>query len=70
MAQRTFSRVYLSRRAADLATFEAFAAALLEGATGHGHNDFKLQLAPRAIVRALQQASAGTPQDQARKVIF
>ena len=57
-------------RPANRETFEAFAAALLQGATGHGHNDFKLDLAPRAVVRALQQANAGTPQDQARKVVF
>lgn len=35
------------------ATFEAFAQQLTVGATGYGDNDFKLKLAPRAIVRAL-----------------
>ncbi|QQR38052.1 FAD binding domain-containing protein [Devosia rhizoryzae] len=57
-------------RPANRPTFEAFAQALMEGATGHGHNDFKLDLAPRAIVRALEQAHAGTPQNQAVKVVF
>jgi xanthine dehydrogenase YagS FAD-binding subunit len=38
-------------------------------AQGQGENDFKIDLARRAIVRALQQAAAGTPQDQADKVI-
>ncbi|MDB5623110.1 MAG: FAD-binding molybdopterin dehydrogenase [Devosia sp.] len=57
-------------RPANRDTFTAFAAALLEGATGHGQNDFKLELAPRAIVRALEQACAGTPQDQACKVVL
>lgn len=57
-------------RPATRQTFEAFAAALLAGATGHGQNDFKLDLAPRAIVRALEQAHACTPQDQSVKVVF
>src|SRR6185503_7878114 len=38
---------------------EAFAAAanvLLDGAVGQGDNDFKIELARRAIVRALEQA--------------
>jgi len=56
-------------RPANRATFEAFARALTEGATGHGQNDFKVELAPRAIVRALEQAAAGTPQSQTHKVI-
>ncbi len=49
---------------------EAFAAAadlLLEGAEGYGHNAFKIDLARRAIVRALGQAAAGTPQSQTDK---
>src|SRR5690242_17824043 len=54
------------------ATPEAFSAAadrLLEGARGFGHNDFKIPLARRAIVRALSQAAQGTPQSQADKRI-
>jgi len=50
-------------------TFVAFASALTEGAKGYGQNDFKLDLAPRAIVRALEQAAAGTPQSQIHKVV-
>ncbi len=46
------------RRAAD---------ALLRDAKGQGHNDFKIELARRAIVRALMQAAAGTPQSQTDK---
>ena len=42
---------------------------LLEGARGQGHNDFKIPLARKAIVRALQQAAAGTPQGVADKRI-
>jgi xanthine dehydrogenase YagS FAD-binding subunit len=48
------------RRAADL---------LLRGAKGYEHNTFKIDLAHRAIVRALTQAADGTPQSQANKKI-
>jgi xanthine dehydrogenase YagS FAD-binding subunit len=51
---------------------ELFAAAadrLLAGATGRGQNDFKIALAKRAVMRALSQAAAGTPQNQNRKQI-
>ena len=54
------------------ASAEAFgraAARLMEGARGWGHNDFKIPLAHKAIVRALQQAAAGTPQGVADKRI-
>jgi xanthine dehydrogenase YagS FAD-binding subunit len=49
---------------------EAFAGAaqrLLQGAVGRGDNEFKIELARRAIVRALQQAADGTPQSQTDK---
>ena len=42
---------------------------ILRDAKGQGDNDFKIELARRAIVRALEQAAAGTPQDQADKSI-
>ncbi|HET8611368.1 MAG TPA: xanthine dehydrogenase family protein subunit M [Sphingomonas sp.] len=42
--------------------FHAAAERLLAGALGQGGNDFKIELARRAIVRALGQAAAGTPQ--------
>lgn len=54
------------------ATRQAFARAAdtaLRGARGFGHNDFKIELARRAIVRALTQAAQGTPQSQADKRI-
>ena len=54
------------------ATAENFAHAanrILTGAKGHGHNDFKIGLAHQAIVRALGQAAAGTPQSQTDKRI-
>jgi xanthine dehydrogenase YagS FAD-binding subunit len=54
------------------ATPETFAAAadlLLRDARGFGHNDFKIALAKRAIIRALTQAANGTPQSQSDKRI-
>ena len=49
--------------------FLRFADALIDGAVGHGGNDFKIPLARRAIVRACHQAAAGTPQSQSDKRI-
>ncbi len=49
--------------------FLHFADALIEGAAGHGGNDFKIPLARRAIVRACHQAANGTPQSQTDKRI-
>jgi xanthine dehydrogenase YagS FAD-binding subunit len=54
------------------ATRESFlrvANAVLREARGFGHNDFKIELARRAIVRALAQAARGTPQSQVDKRI-
>ena len=54
------------------ATRESFmnaAETVLRDARGFGHNDFKIELARRAIVRALSQAARGTPQSQADKRI-
>ena len=53
--------------AASPEAFAGFADALLAGAVGQGGNDFKIDLARRAIVRALQQAHDGTPQSQVDK---
>ncbi|MGA8410839.1 MAG: xanthine dehydrogenase family protein subunit M, partial [Xanthobacteraceae bacterium] len=41
--------------------------ALLRDARGFGHNDFKIELARRGIVRTLTQAARGTPQSQSDK---
>ena len=49
--------------------FEAVAERILAGATGYGHNAFKIGLARKAVVRALSQAAAGTPQTVADKRI-
>ena len=51
------------------ASFDEAARALLAGAVGQGANDFKIELGRRAIVRALGQAAAGTPQSQTDKRI-
>ncbi len=42
---------------------------LIEGAVGQGANDFKIELARRAIARALEQAADGRPQSQSDKRI-
>jgi xanthine dehydrogenase YagS FAD-binding subunit len=42
---------------------------ILRDAHGFGHNDFKIELARRGILRALAQAARGTPQSQADKRI-
>jgi xanthine dehydrogenase YagS FAD-binding subunit len=49
--------------------FRRAAEALVDGARGQGGNDFKIELARRGIVRALQQAAAGTPQSHSDKRI-
>ncbi len=50
-------------------TFMGAAEALLRDAKGHAHNAFKIDLARRAVVRALTQAARGTPQSQSSKKI-
>lgn len=59
----------LTGKPADADAFQAAAGLLLEGARGFEHNTFKIDLARRAIVRALGQAAAGTPQSQTDKRI-
>lgn len=56
-------------RKANQATFARAADMLLRDAQGFEHNAFKIDLARRAIVRALTQAAAGTPQSQSSKKI-
>ena len=53
----------------DRARFAAAADALLAGARPLAHNGFKVEMARRAIIRALGQAAAGTPQSQTDKRI-
>ncbi|CAM3835501.1 xanthine dehydrogenase family protein subunit M [Mucilaginibacter galii] len=47
----------LTHQEASVSTFEKAAAIALEGAKGYGDNTFKIELAKRAIVRALKQAA-------------
>jgi xanthine dehydrogenase YagS FAD-binding subunit len=61
-----------ARLAGAAATPENFARAaeiVLRAARGYGHNDFKIELARRCILRALTQAARATPQSQADKRI-
>ena len=57
----------LSGAPASRESFMHAAETLLSDARGFGHNDFKIELARRAIVRALSQAASGTPQSQIDK---
>jgi xanthine dehydrogenase YagS FAD-binding subunit len=59
----------LQGQAAGQATFARAADVLLRDAKAFGHNAFKIDLAHRAIVRALTQAANGTPQSQSNKKI-
>jgi xanthine dehydrogenase YagS FAD-binding subunit len=59
----------LRGQAANQATFTNAADLLLSDAQGFEHNAFKIGLARRAIVRALAQAAAGTPQLHSNKKI-
>jgi xanthine dehydrogenase YagS FAD-binding subunit len=51
------------------AAFARAADVLLRDARSYTHNAFKIDLARRAIVRALTQAARGTPQSQSDKKI-
>ena len=57
----------LHGEAPEQGAFLAAAHAITEGAVGQGDNDFKIPLVRKAIVRALAQAAAGTPQSQTDK---
>ena len=59
----------LRGRPAEAAAFAEAAAIVLRDAKGFGHNTFKIDLARRAMVRALSQAARGTPQVQSNKTI-
>jgi xanthine dehydrogenase YagS FAD-binding subunit len=65
----TQAEAALSGRAANEATFAQAADLVLRDAKGFGHNTFKINLARRAIIRALSQAARGTPQSQSNKKI-
>jgi len=63
---RTVEQLLVDQSPAE-AVFVRAADAMLRHAKGQGENDFKVGLACRAIVRALKQAAAGTPQSQTDK---
>jgi xanthine dehydrogenase YagS FAD-binding subunit len=50
--------------------FTRAADTVLRNAKGYAHNTFKIELARRAIVRALSQAARGAPQSQSNKKIL
>ena len=59
----------LSGAPASRESFSRAADNVLRAARGFGQNDFKIELARRAIVRTLTQAANGTPQSQSDKRI-
>jgi xanthine dehydrogenase YagS FAD-binding subunit len=60
----------LNGQAPSADNFERAAGMLLRDAKGYEHNTFKIDLARRAIIRALTQAARGTPQVQSDKRIL
>jgi xanthine dehydrogenase YagS FAD-binding subunit len=59
----------LQGKPANQASFTLAADLLLRNAKGYEHNNFKIELARRSIVRALAQATQATPQSQSDKSI-
>jgi xanthine dehydrogenase YagS FAD-binding subunit len=66
----TAAEATLRGKAANRANFMHAADVLLRDAKGYEHNSFKIELARRGIVRALTQATQGTPQSQVKKKIL
>jgi xanthine dehydrogenase YagS FAD-binding subunit len=67
--RRVEAEAALRGQPATSASFANAADVLLHGAKGYGHNDFKIDLARRGIVRALSQAARATPQSQSVKKV-
>ena len=65
----TSAEAALRGQEATESTFKTAADAVLREAKGYAHNSFKIDLARRAVVRALTQAARATPQSQANKSI-
>ena len=65
----TAAEAALRGQPAGAGAFAQAADLVLHGAKGYGHNNFKIGLARRAIVRTLSQAARGTPQSQSVKKI-
>ncbi|MEO7363376.1 MAG: xanthine dehydrogenase family protein subunit M [Gemmatimonadaceae bacterium] len=66
----TEAEALLIGRRPDSVTFAECAARLVQGAVGRQNNAFKITLVQRAIVRALTQATRGTPQSQSVKRVL
>jgi xanthine dehydrogenase YagS FAD-binding subunit len=54
------AEAFLSGKAATKENFQKAASLAMKGAKAYGHNDYKLKLAPAAIVQALEQAMSFT----------
>ncbi|MBE7185474.1 MAG: xanthine dehydrogenase family protein subunit M [Methylobacterium mesophilicum] len=67
--RRAEAEAMLEGKAGSEVVFAEVADALIEGAQGYEHNAFKVEMARKAIIRALEQASAGTPQSNIDKHI-
>ena len=65
----TSAEAALVGQSPDRAAFARAADIVLHDARGFEHNAFKIDLARRAIVRALTQAASGRPQSQSNKAI-
>jgi xanthine dehydrogenase YagS FAD-binding subunit len=65
----TAAEAALLGQRADAGAFAKAADILLHGAKGFGHNDFKIGLARRAIIRTFDQAARGTPQSISDKKV-
>jgi xanthine dehydrogenase YagS FAD-binding subunit len=65
----TSAEAALRGQGADQSTFTRTADVLLRGARAYEHNEFKIDLAHRAVVRALTQAANATPQSPSSKKI-
>jgi xanthine dehydrogenase YagS FAD-binding subunit len=60
----------LCRQKADRTRFARAADLLLRNAKGYAHNAFKIELARRAVIRALTQAAQARPQPQSVKKVL
>ena len=65
----TIKEATLRGKTADEIVFRQAADLAVRDAKGFGHNEFKIDLARRTIIRALLQAARGTPQSQSNKKI-
>ena len=67
--RRAEAEATLRGKTADEIVFRQAADLAVRDAKGFGHNEFKIDLARRTIIRALFQAARGTPQSQSNKKI-